>query len=177
MWNKDGRNDKWIRKVEKIEARVYRKEKWDGATVRSKEKKFERREWKRRVMGEKEQWRHERELCLLVLQWTHSHELLCVTCYCVALLSIKSKEQNTLEKLTTKPTNTEPVKLLLRKWSQIFLGYCSVSTAEVWSNERINAELLCVIAKPVSTHTHWSLLMSVIKPILQAPRVTEHVTL
>lgn len=43
-----------------------------GRAVKTKEKKVEDGEWKRYVMGAKEkgkQWRHERELCLLVLQW------------------------------------------------------------------------------------------------------------
>lgn len=73
--------------------------------------------------------------------------------YWTAPLGIKSQMQNTLEKLTTKPTNKVPVKLLLRKWSHIFLGQRPASTAEVWSNKRIHIELLCAAAKQVSTYT------------------------
>lgn len=85
---------------------------------------------------------------------THTNERLWGTCYWTAPLGIKSQMQNTLEKLTTEPTNKVPVKLLLRKWNHIFLGYSPVSTAEVWSNKRINVELLCAVAKQVSTYTH-----------------------
>lgn len=53
-----------------------------------------------------------------------------------------------------KTTNKVPVKLSLRKWSHIFLGYRPASRAEVWSNKRINAELLCAVAKQVSTYTN-----------------------
>lgn len=88
--------------------------------------------------------------------YAHTNERLWRTCYWAAPLGIKSQMRNTLEKLTTKPTNKVPVKLLLGKLSHIFLGYWPASTAEVWSNKRINVQLLCAVAKQVSTYMHTS---------------------
>lgn len=56
---------------------------------------------------------------------------------------------NSLEKLTSKPTNKMTVKLLLRKWSHIFPGHGPANMVDVWRNKWINAEL-CVAAKHVS---------------------------
>lgn len=80
----------------------------------------EQGEWKRCVTGEKERITMEtREKIMFITLTIHTHtrihKRLCRTYYCTAPLGIKSQMQNTLEKLTTKPTNTESVKLLLRK--------------------------------------------------------------
>jgi len=134
--------------------------KWDGAVEGTVENKMA---WKRRAIGAKGKRKtveNETEFCLLVLQWrenhishVHSHTHAGV-CQWTTLLGTESQMQNTLEKLTAKPTNKVPVKLLLRKWSHIFLGYHPVSTPEVWSNKRINLELLCAVAKQVSKYPH-----------------------
>lgn len=156
MWNKKG----GVRRVEKD-----RRKGWVGKNnemgavggeVQIKEKKVDNREWKRNVMGAEEkgkQWRHERIMFISFTMDTHTHYWLWRTCYWTTSLGFQSQTQNTLEKLTAKPTNKVPVKQLLRKSSHIFLGYSPASTAEVWSNKSINVELLCAVAKQVSTQT------------------------